>query len=85
MLDIISVSIDGKVQAVGLGVVYKDIYYVLNSGRNVNIKNLGKFLIAEQIKSAIDKNCIEIDFLTTEAKWKNLWNLETEETYEYYG
>ena len=85
MMDMISIKIEGKTEAVGLGIVYKKCYYVLATGRNVEIKNLGKMLIAEQIKSSIEKKCDEIDFLSTESKWKELWNLESEQLYDFYS
>jgi len=47
------------------------------------IKNLGKLLIAEQIKSAINYNCNKIDFMSTESGWKKLWNLDSEQMYEF--
>ncbi|MEK6869534.1 MAG: GNAT family N-acetyltransferase [Nanoarchaeota archaeon] len=82
-LDIISIKIGSKVEAVGLGVFYNKVYYVLSSGRNVEIKNLGKLLIVEEIKSAIANKCSEVDFLSTEANWKELWNLDSEQMYKF--
>lgn len=84
MLDLLSIELEGKIEAVGLGVYYNKCYYVISVGRDVNVKNLGKFLIAEEIKSAIDLGCSEIDFLSTESKWKELWNLDSEMMYEYH-
>ena len=84
ILDIISIKIDNKIEAVGLGVFYNSCYYVLGGGRNIEIKNLGKLLITEQIKSSISHKCNEIDFLSTESKWKELWNLDSEQMYEYH-
>lgn len=83
ILDLISVKIDSKAEAVGLGIAYNGIYSVLGSGRNIKIKNLGKVLVAEQIKSAIAHKCREIDFLATESSWKELWNFESEQMYEF--
>lgn len=82
-LDMISIKIGSKVEAVGLGVFYNNVYYVLGSGRNVEIKNLGKLMVAEQIKSAIANKCSEVDFLSTEANWKELWNLDSEQMYKF--
>jgi hypothetical protein len=83
MLDLISIKIENNTEGVGLGVYYKDIYYVLGVGRNPGVNNLGKLLIAEQIKSAISLKCIKVDFLSTESGWKELWNLDSEEMYEF--
>ena len=82
-LDIISLKIGNNAEAVGLGVFYNDVYYVLGSGRNVEIKNLGKLLIAEQIKSAIEHKCSKVDFLSTESGWKELWNFDSEQMYKF--
>lgn len=83
ILEMISVRIDGKTKAVGIGIVYNGCYYVLGNARNAGVKNIGKLLIAEQIKSAILRKCDEIDFLSTESNWKELWNLESEQMLEY--
>ena len=83
ILHIISVQFNGKTEAVGLGIIYNKVYYVIGSGRNIEIKNLGKLLIFEQIKSALGHNCDEIDFLSTEAGWKELWNFDSEQMYEF--
>lgn len=85
ILNMISVQFNKKVEAVGLGIIYNKVYYVVGSGRNVEIKNLGKLLIFEQIKSALEKNCNEIDFLSTESGWKELWNLDSEQMYEFFN
>ncbi len=82
-LDMISIKISSKAEAVGLGVFYNKVYYVLGSGRNAEIKNLGKLMVAEQIKSAIANKCSEVDFLSTEANWKELWNLDSEQMYKF--
>jgi len=84
MLEILSIKINNKSEAVGMGVIYNKCYYVLGVGRNIEIKNLGKLLIAEQIKSAISHKCKEVDFLSTESNWKELWNLDFEQMYEYH-
>ena len=82
-LDMISIRIGSKAEAVGLGVFYNNVYYVLGSGRNAEIKNIGKLMVAEQIKSAIANKCSEVDFLSTEANWKELWNLDSEQMYKF--
>ena len=84
ILDMISIKIDNNTGAVGFGVFYNQCYYVLGIGRNKEIKNLGKLLISEQIKSAIKHKCNEVDFLSSESKWKELWNLDSEQMYEYH-
>ena len=83
ILDMLSIKFSGATEAVGLGVFYNNVYYVIGMGRNIEIKNLGKLLIAEQIKSAIGLKCNEVDFLSTEANWKELWNLDLEQMYKF--
>ncbi len=83
MLDIISICFEGRIKAVGIGIIYNNIYYVISSGRDIKIKNLGKVLIYEQISSALKKDCDTIDFLSTESGWKDLWNLDSEQLYEF--
>ena len=84
LLHIISLDLNGAAEAVGLGLTFNKVYYVIGSGRNPEIKNSGKLLIFEQIKHALNLNCNEIDFLSAEAGWKELWNLESEQMYEFY-
>jgi len=84
ILDIITLMMDNKAEAVGLGAIYNKCYYVLAVGRNPEIKNVGKLLITEQIKSAIKNKCKEVDFLSTESNWKELWNFDSEQMYEYH-
>lgn len=81
ILDMISIKICNNVEAVSFGVFFNKVYYVLSVGRNPEINNLGKLLIAEQIKSAINQKCNKIDFMSTDSNWKELWNLDSEQTY----
>ena len=57
IIDFLSIKINNKVEAVGLGVFYNNTYYVIGLGRNTEVKNLGKLLISEHIKSAIANKC----------------------------
>lgn len=81
MLHTLLVEINGQIKGAELAVKYKDNYYVINGGYNPEIKNLGKLLIIEHIKKAIELNSKEIDFLVGDTGWKELWNLDTEECY----
>jgi hypothetical protein len=83
VLDMVSIKINSNTEAISLGAFFNGIYYVLGVGRNPGIKNLGKLLITEQIKNAISHNCNEVDFMSTEANWKELWNLDSEQMYEF--
>ena len=83
ILDLLTIKVNNKAEAAGLGVFYNQIYSVLCVGRNPEIKNLGKLLISEHIKSAISCNCKEIEFMSTKSNWKELWNLDSEQMYEF--
>jgi hypothetical protein len=79
MLHTLLIEIDGKVEGAELAVLYKNKYYVINGGYNPDFKNLGKLLIIEHLKKAIELNADEIDFLVGDSGWKELWNLDKQE------
>lgn len=81
MLHTLLVEINGKIEGAELAVKYKNHYYVINGGYNPQIKNLGKLLIIEHIKKAIELGADDIDFLVGDTGWKELWNLDTQECY----
>lgn len=82
-LNLVSVMINDQVQAVELAVIYNHCYYVLCGGHNLEIENIGKLLIIEHIKNALNKNISKLDFLSTDSGWKKLWHLETETLFEF--
>lgn len=81
MLHTLLVEINGRIVGAELAAKYNDKYYVLNGGYIPEIRNLGKLLIIEHIKKAIELDVKEIDFLVGDTGWKELWNLDTEECY----
>jgi hypothetical protein len=81
MLYSLLLEINGKVEAAEIAALYKDHYYVINGGFNPEIKNLGKVLIIEHIKKAIELGAKEIDFLVGDSGWKELWNLDKDSCY----
>ncbi|MBN2102064.1 MAG: GNAT family N-acetyltransferase [Candidatus Aenigmarchaeota archaeon] len=82
MLQVSVFKINEEVEGIQYAAFYEGIYYVIQGGYNLDIKNLGKFLITEQIKRAISLNAKEIDFMCGEKdSWKALWNFETEQYY----
>lgn len=82
-LEMISVEINGKIEAVEIAFFYNGIYTLINGGSNPAINNLGKLLIAEHIKNAINKKAKIIDFLAYDSGWKRLWNSQ-EQTLYYF-
>jgi len=83
MLNLVSILIDGKVEASEIAVIYNDVYYVLGGGANLKIKNLGKYLNLAHIKQAIEKKIPIVDFMTSDSGWKRLWKLDEEQLYNY--
>ena len=77
-LHMMSVIINDIVEAVDIGLHYNNRYYVIASGRNKNIQNIGKLLITEHIKVGMQRKVDEIDFMTSASKWKVLWNFDRE-------
>ena len=82
-LQMISLEVNGSVEAVDLGIVHNNIYTVLAGGANRELKNIGKTLRVEDIKNAIKSNIPKMDFLADDCNWKELWNLEKEMMYKY--
>ncbi|MGV8168704.1 MAG: GNAT family N-acetyltransferase [Candidatus Nanoarchaeia archaeon] len=79
MLHSLTIEIDGNIEGVEIAAKYRDHYYVINGGFNPKIKNLGKLLIIEHIKKAIELGAEQVDFLVGDTGWKDLWNLDKEE------
>lgn len=52
--DFVSIRINGRIQAVGMSIIYNGTYYGLNSGSNRDINNLGKMLYLQKIQRAIE-------------------------------
>lgn len=82
-LNLISLIIDGQVEAVELAVIHNRVYYVLCGGHNLEIENIGKPMVIEHIKKALSQNISKLDFLSTESGWKKLWHLATEKLYQF--
>jgi len=73
-----------KVIAIEYGTLFKDVYYVINGGYDHKIKNLGKYLMFEQIKYAMSTKASIIDFLSgSPGCWKELWKFECEPYYDF--
>ncbi|MFH1770012.1 MAG: GNAT family N-acetyltransferase [archaeon] len=83
MLHTLTIKINEKVEGIELAALFNGHYYVLNGGYNRKIKNLGKLLIFEHIKKALELKAKEIDFLVGDTGWKKLWNFETDKCYSF--
>lgn len=77
ILDMISIKIDNKIEAVDIGVVFKGRYYALIGSSNYQkIPNLGKLMTVLDIKSAIAKKARFIEFGATADHWKKMWEFD---------
>lgn len=73
------ISIGDEVKGVEIAVHDKKRgnYYVINGGYDTAHRNLGKLLIVEHIKQAIELEARQVDFLSgSQNSWKELWNLD---------
>ncbi|MBU0763144.1 MAG: GNAT family N-acetyltransferase [Candidatus Altiarchaeota archaeon] len=82
-LNMITLLLDGVVEAVEIAAIHKGWYYILSGGRNIKVENCGKKMIVEHIKNAVSIGVDKINFLSTDSGWKSRWHLDTIPTYEY--
>ena len=75
-LEMLSVHIDSKPEAVEAAISKDGTYTVLLGGNNLKISNIGKYLTLEHIKNAIAKGDKVVDFLADDCGWKKLWNMD---------
>lgn len=84
ILQMISVEINGKTEAVDIGIIFGKWYHVITgSSNNKKIPNLGKLMTILNIQNATTKKCRYVDFLASSAYWKNQWNFESEMLYKF--
>ena len=77
ILKMISVEINGNVEAVDAAVLFGEWYHTLIGGVNTQrVPNLGKLMIVLDIKNAIAKKARFVDFFATSGYWKELWDFE---------
>lgn len=79
ILDMTSLEINGRIEAVDVGIFYNEWYYaVIGGANNQKIPNLGKLITIIDIKNAIAKKARFVDFAATSGHWKEMWNLDRE-------
>ena len=84
MLNMVSVQINGKVEAIDLGIRADGWYHVVTGGSNNHkIPNLGKLITVLTIKNAIKKGTKIVDFLATSGHWKSQWHFDKEMLLKY--
>ena len=78
-LEMISVEINGKVEAVDVGVLFGKWYHVITgSSNNEKITNLGKLITVLSIKNALKKKARIVNFFASSGYWKDMWSFEKE-------
>ena len=84
MLEMISVEVNRKVEAVDIGVLFGKWYHVITgSSNNEKISNIGKLMTFLDIKNAISKKARYVDFLASSGYWKNQWNFQSEMLFKF--
>lgn len=79
ILEMMSLEVSGKIEAVDIGIAFGDWYYAIIGGsNNQKIPNLGKLMTALDIQNAISKKARFVDFFATSGHWKNMWNFNKE-------
>ena len=73
---ILSVVLNGKIIAVGYGIVYNGTYYGLTSGHDLSINNLGKYLILCRIEQAIASGATFYEAGRHDYGWKEQFHFE---------
>ena len=84
LLQMLSLEINGKVEAVDVGVLFGKWYHVATgSSNNQKIPNLGKMMTILSIKNAILKKSRYVDFLSSSGYWKSQWNFDKEMLFKF--
>jgi CelD/BcsL family acetyltransferase involved in cellulose biosynthesis len=82
--EIISLEIEGKIQAVSLAVLYNNIYFYLINGANFrDYPNLGKYLNRLNIEKAIELKAKHLDAGLGDCNWKMAWHFDSKPQYEF--
>ncbi|MBI2573025.1 GNAT family N-acetyltransferase [Candidatus Woesearchaeota archaeon] len=84
LLHTLVITLNNQVIAIEYAALYKGTYYVLNGGYDPKIENIGKLLIFEHLKRAMNLKANRIDFLAGDSGWKKLWNCQSEPYYALY-
>lgn len=82
-LNMISIEIGGKVVAIEIGILYGNVYTVLQGGSDPSFANIYKYLIMTHINDALLLKARRIDFLSDDCGWKTAWHLKSEMLYKY--
>lgn len=69
-VEMLTIELDGKKEAVSYGIVYNNAYIGMNAGVNNDIDDLGKLLVLLQIERAIKCGCSVYDGGKGSGSWK---------------
>ena len=84
MLQMISVEVNGKVEAVDVGFKYKNWYHVVTgAANNQKIPNIGKLMVVLDIQNAIAKKVRYVDFLSSYDHWKKQWGFDSQMLFKF--
>lgn len=79
ILQMLSLEINGKTEAVDVGILFGKWYHVITgSSNNQKIPNIGKLMTVIDMNNAVSKKARFVDFLASSGYWKNQWNFERE-------
>ena len=73
----LTISVDGRKEAVSLSLHVNDYWVALYAASNRNLKNLGKLLNVETIQEGCRQRVREISYMTG-MQWKADWKMESE-------
>lgn len=80
----ITTMINGKIEAVEFGLVYKKTYYALNAGADISrYSGIGVFSNLLVLEDALKLGCTKIDFLEGDNNWKDSWHLDYYYQYQF--
>ena len=83
-LQMLSIEVKGKVEAVDVGILFGKWYHVITgSSNNQKIPNIGKLMTILDIKNAINKKARYVDFLASAGYWKSQWNFDREMLFKF--
>jgi len=81
---LISTIVNGKIESVEFGLVYKKTYYALNSGADISrYSGIGVFSNLLVLEDALSLGCNKIDFLEGDNNWKDSWHLQHIYQYQF--
>lgn len=73
--DLFLTIIDGKVKGVAFCLIYKETYTLLNVGYDIELRDVGKLIVSEQINRAVKFGCKLYDAGQGDNGWKERFHL----------